>query len=440
MVRGDAWCPRFWRRVGACALGVSLALVMGLGARQAHQPLRPRMQLSSSMVVGPGLAAVSCWSAKVCMAVGEQAPRHGARAVLAQRWDGRSWRIVDVPRPSRKGISWLNAVSCPSTRVCVAVGGVLRGDAFLPLSERSTGERWSILRTGSSSGGAGFYGVSCASVTTCVAVGWALDRASGLSVALAMRWNGRGWSVQDVPQPPGTRVSELLSVSCASSSACTAVGDTLPDFGNPTTLAERWDGSRWSIQHTPNPYGYAELEGVSCPSSTTCSAVGVGWRRDGSRTTVAERWNGSAWLTQRLPRLRRVLESGLNGVSCAPSGACTAVGWALSSTAIADAPPPVMRWNGARWLLQPTPAVHGGVELAGVSCPSGRTCIAVGIANLVQDVAERWNGTRWSIDPRAQSLPRYSSVFPGTRDRRVRNPGLLSFGRSSANDAFVRKS
>jgi hypothetical protein len=42
------------------------------------------------------------------------------------------------------------------------------------------------------------------------------------------------------------------------------------------TLAERWNGRRWSIERTPNPAGAkaSELEAVSCAPATTCTAVG----------------------------------------------------------------------------------------------------------------------------------------------------------------------
>jgi hypothetical protein len=80
-------------------------------------------------------------------------------------------------------------------------------------------------------------------------------------------------------------------VSCASASACTAVGDAVPEFDSPETLVERWDGERWSDQSAPNPQGGVELEGVSCPSLAACKAVGIGARGPG----VAETWDGLGW-------------------------------------------------------------------------------------------------------------------------------------------------
>ena len=58
--------------------------------------------------------------------------------------------------------------------------------------------------------------------------------------------------------------------------ACTAVGDYGNSSGNDVTLAERWNGSSWKIQPTPNPTGQAAsvLSGVSCTAATACTAVG----------------------------------------------------------------------------------------------------------------------------------------------------------------------
>ena len=54
-----------------------------------------------------------------------------------------------------------------------------------------------------------------------------------------------GWSLQPTPDPD--EGLSLYAVSCASPSACTAVGER----GGGVTLAERWDGTRWSISALP---------------------------------------------------------------------------------------------------------------------------------------------------------------------------------------------
>lgn len=46
--------------------------------------------------------------------------------------------------------------------------------------------------------------------------------------------------------------------------------------GRRTTLANGWNGIGWSLESTPNPVGALSsiLQGVSCASSTECVAVG----------------------------------------------------------------------------------------------------------------------------------------------------------------------
>jgi hypothetical protein len=57
------------------------------------------------------------------------------------------------------------------------------------------------------------------------------------------RWNGSEWSLITPPLPSGAASATLVSLSCSSSIACTAVGTAIP--GPPgegsVTLAERYE-------------------------------------------------------------------------------------------------------------------------------------------------------------------------------------------------------
>ncbi len=168
------------------------------------------------------------------------------------------------------------------------------------------------------------------------------------------------------------------------------------------TLAERWNGIRWSLQTIPNAIPHPTnsaanaLNGISCTSGSACTAVGV---YKGSGTTIralAERWTGARWSLQTLPRpIDRPSE--LNGVSCTSMNACTAVGF-YAKHASAPSRPMVERWNGIKWSFQRTPNPTGvtSSELEGVSCSSNSVCTAVG--NYFKQgsgdltLAERWNG------------------------------------------------
>lgn len=88
----------------------------------------------------------------------------------------------------------------------------------------------------------------------------------------------------------------------------------------------------------------------------------------------------------------------LVAVSCSSASACTAVG---DYTPGFDHPEPAValayRWNGTHWSRQ-HPAAVSGAELRSVSCPSARTCIAVGSAGA-EELAETWNGASWTRQP-----------------------------------------
>jgi hypothetical protein len=141
------------------------------------------------------------------------------------------------------------------------------------------GASWSPQRYGKSFNAKTPFGISCWSATACTAVGTELVEQSGDFVNLpsADIWNGTTWSHAHVPNP---LVSEtvLQGVSCASATACTAVGSYVqpgsPEGGNVRTLAEVWDATHWSIQGTAFFAGDSFFQGISCPSAKFCMAVG----------------------------------------------------------------------------------------------------------------------------------------------------------------------
>src|SRR5215468_4541187 len=98
------------------------------------------------------------------------------------------------------------------------------------------------------------FWVSCPAAKSCKAVG-TYTKASGAGVTLAEQWNGSTWRIQPVPSPPGAALSNLFGVSCASPSACEAVGVTVSGSGAVKALAERWNGSSWQLQAAPSLAG-----------------------------------------------------------------------------------------------------------------------------------------------------------------------------------------
>lgn len=219
-------------------------------------------------------------------------------------------------------------------------------------------------------------GVSCTSPASCTAVGNSVD-GTGVQEALAERWNGTIWSISLDPSraPAG---SSLSSVACTAQ-GCMAVGQS-----NGMTLSEWWNGTAWKLLPTPDPPGGGALSAVSCTSSSACTAVG------GSGAVM--RWNGSTWTLQPLN------EPALQGVSCASAANCVAVGytwtrfcnrfrcWITKGDLAA-------RWNGTSWSVGRAGGSYG--FLNGVSCTVAAVCTAVGQYDTYT-LAERWNGSSWT--------------------------------------------
>ena len=237
------------------------------------------------------------------------------------RWNGRRW---SRQRPRDVGYR-LTGVSCPSKNSCTAIED-LPCDACsgipkqLPLAVRWDGTRWSRQLTPTGGSTTGLTSVSCASQITCTAVG---------SDNLVVSWNGKRWSIQPTPKPSRMGSISLTGVSCASKTSCIAVGSIGSggmQSGGP--LVEGWNGTRWSIQRAPNPAGatYITLIGVSCATATACTAVGSYNNRAGRGRALVERWNGTKWSIQPTPNPASATDSRLAAVSCPSATACTALG------------------------------------------------------------------------------------------------------------------
>jgi len=278
----------------------------------------------------------------------------------------------------------------------------------VPAAPAPAAARWVIQPTPSRHvPGNELFGVSCTSPAACTAVGYsgaifivlnAPDKPR--PVTLAQRWDGRRWTIQPTPNPSGASISVLFGVSCAARQACTAVGDA--ETGKVVrALAERWDGRRWTIQPTPSPAGavFSTLAGVSCPASGECVAVGYSYRSlAGPIFAFTERWNGTRWALGGTIAPAGASETFLNSVSCPATRRCTAVG---SFDSVPGGFRPLAEaWNGVRWQRQPMP---GTGELHGVWCRPV-SCAAVGEQPAHQGLynvalAMRWNGRRWAAQP-----------------------------------------
>lgn len=282
------------------------------------------------------LTSVSCSSATTCMAVGSGADASNQLNVFAERWNETGWAAVPVPVPVGATSPYLNRVSCSSAIACTAVGGYRTlSDANVVMVVRWNGKAWTSQATPNLSGTSPYLSaVSCTSATSCVAVGHYVDAADA-QATLAEQWDGAVWTVQPTPNPPLPSGPTLVDVSCVSPTSCTAVGYTGYRIGF-HTLAEGWDGTVWTLQPTPKPPGMktSHLISVSCTSDIACTAVGVYTSSSGAGEALAERWSGKVWSFHSVPIPVGAEFSGLNGVSCTWAAACTGVGTSSDNGAV----------------------------------------------------------------------------------------------------------
>jgi hypothetical protein len=195
-------------------------------------------------------------------------------------------------------------------------------------------------------------------------------------LTLIEAWDGRKWAVVRAPNVPGLLVDSLDGIFCVSVSFCQAVGYYQDSSEKVWTLALTWDGTSWSVVPTPNPGSSlhsSELSSVSCTSRSNCQAVGTDASSTKSRLTLAESWNGRRWSIVHSPNRANAYSSALSAVSCLSVWECTATSDQSvysSASGTYDTDTLVETWVDARWTLvpSPNPVGSGYNELEGVAC------------------------------------------------------------------------
>jgi hypothetical protein len=226
---------------------------------------------------------------------------------------------------------------------------------------------------------------------------------------------GTTWNV--VPSPNGPGSNELLGADASDASHVWAVGRVVTDT-NPSTWRSqilRWDGGAWGI--TPHPHfpGNHMLLDVDAPSANQAWAVGNRQVPSDGTRTVVERWNGSSWVVQRSPNLDPTGLNLLSGVRSVPSD--PSMVWAVGSSSNPDGSygelTLTIRRAGGPWRRVPSPNVTLDNHLEAVDATAPNRAWAVGWGNtnpfggVALAIVLRWDGTRW----RLESLPDPSQIM-----------------------------
>ncbi|WP_323101158.1 hypothetical protein [Intrasporangium sp. YIM S08009] len=335
--------------------------------------------------VNQSVTAVSCPTTAFCLAVSD----HGYGVYRSGSWTvTRAWqapfRAVDCYSPTRCGLvrgnsnegrgltTWngstlsptvvapwasrVDAIACPSTTVCHAIGVEPKGGA---IALRTSGSGWVASYLGTA-GLSTTFDLSCTSASFCLATSGNAYR--------AWRWDGRSWS--NAARTESAVLLDVESLSCTSPTSCTGVGDG---------RSGRWNGSSWSVRDLYPIYGASYS--MDCATSSTCVVVdnrGRFWRGGGSAWTAPASFDPtSQWVA---------------GLSCPTATFCMATDYLGNA----------LRWNGTAW----GSLSRLGTYPSSVSCLSATWCMTV---DQQQGTSRLWTGS-WQAPVRFDTVNPWSDV------------------------------
>jgi hypothetical protein len=349
------------------AIGVILAFASCVGSAEA---LPTQWGLESAPALGGSayLSSVSCTSATTCMAVGELSVAPGRDVYLAEQRTSGGWALTTIPTPTGLALWGLTGVSCTSANACLAVGygdSVGAGASQTPDALFWNGTSWVDEPPLAPTPFTPLSGVSCPTAGFCMVVGSVFNPLSSHRfTGLAETWSNGNWTEISVPAS-----DSLNSVSCTSSTACTAVGSS----GSGESLLARWNGSTWTVQSQASATD--NLLAVSCSAGSSCTAVG----ETAGSALAAERWSGTTWTASPTPAPSPAATSAeFDATTCALAGSvCEAIGAWSGAAGVGGTV--AERWVAGAWHLQTSPTSSSPTDLlTGVSCGTSRVCEAVG--------------------------------------------------------------
>ena len=321
---------------------------------------------------GRWLTGISCPAQSLCVAVDQR-----GHVITSHALGGpsRAWsaRLVDKGTMISSGVGFgplLDAVSCPSVRLCVALD-----QAGNVVSSRNPGARrptWRFTRLGFSGAFAplGRGGISCPSISLCVFASGVAIAASSNPTGGSNAWHGLR------PALPPSILPFFSAVTCVAPSVC-AVADTAGDVL--TTTEPSGATPIWTRDPIDSRAG---INGFSCPGARACVAVDG----DGRVLTTTDLTGGApAWKAHDL----RQGYNSIDSLTCPAPALCVAadsVGRLLVSRN------PVARRSAWRVFSL------GSARITSIDCPSLTFCYGMDSGgHIITSMRPAAGPSAWSV-------------------------------------------
>jgi hypothetical protein len=263
--------------------------------------------------------------------------------------------------------------------------------------------------TSPSAGPSGLAAVAATSAHGAWAVG--TRGPSGRFRTLTEHWDGHAWKIVASPNPAAgaSPTDALTGVAATSATNAWAAGFYEKTTTSFRTLAEHWDGTRWTVVPSPNS-GVGENAFTAVSAAAAGDIWAVGFRQDrGSRRTLTEHWDGHAWKIVPSPNVGTG-DNFLFGVAAVSATRA----WAVGSDSKSFGQTLVLRWNGSRWSVVPSRNPGQGDRfLLAVAAPTAGSALAVGSdlnGNQTRAQAQRWTGTAWSLTAAQSPAQDYNAL------------------------------
>ena len=225
--------------------------------------------------------------------------------------------------------------------------------------------------------------ISCASPTACLAVGMQTDSSGDQTAPVAEALHGTAWKSVAVKEPKGATDAALTGVSCKAATYCLAVGAYADQAGNTHPAAWTWNGTTLTlVTAPPMPSGsdLTALAAVSCVAVKSCVAIGSAFGSSGNGFQLIWTWNGRSWARKTATAGAKGTEAQVTAAHCFSLTSCVVAGTTtpVSGTTFTESLL-LATWNGKAF----TPQQAGAVSLdfgivADVSCSSPAHCAMVG--------------------------------------------------------------